>query len=132
MRNRKLLIGAAIVVAVLVVGIGAAAFALANAPGETAAGDVQPGPGGPDATAIVMHDNAFEPAQVQVSAGGPIEFELRNDGQANHNFTSSDLGVSTGPMEPGDVSTLTVSVPTGTTQFVCTWHPGMTIGVTAS
>lgn len=132
MRNRKLLVGAVIVVAVLVVGIGAAAFALANAPGEAAAGDVESGPGGPEATVITMHDNTFEPAQVEVSAGGPIEFELHNDGQANHNFTSSNLGVSTGPMEPGDVSTLTVSVPAGTTQFVCTWHQGMTIDVVAS
>jgi plastocyanin len=129
MRNRKLLIGAAIVVVVLVVGIGAAAFVLATGLGETAAGDVEAGPGGPGATAVTMHDNTFEPVRVEVTAAGATEFELRNDGQANHNFTSSDLGVSTGPVEPGDVTTLTVSVPAGTTQFVCTWHPGMTIDV---
>jgi plastocyanin len=79
-----------------------------------------------------MHDDTFEPATIEVTAGSPSEFELTNAGQTNHNFTSTDLGVSTGPMQPGDVSTLTVAVPTGTTQFVCTWHPGMTISVVGS
>src|SRR5262245_49434686 len=123
MRKRTLLIGTALVVVVLAVGVGIAAFALASGLGETAAGDLRQGPGGPDATAIAMVDNAFEPTTVEVTAGAPTEFELRNDGQANHNFTSTALGVSTGPMQPGDVATLTVTVPAGTTQFVCTWHP---------
>ena len=79
-----------------------------------------------------MQDNAFAPATIHVTAGAPTEFELRNDGQTNHNFTSTALGVSTGPLKPGDVATLTVTVPAGTTQFVCTWHDGMTISVEAS
>lgn len=128
MRNRTVIIGAAIVV-VLVVGVAVGAILLAGGLGETAAGDVRPGPGGSDATPIVMRDNTFDPATVKVAAGAPVAFELTNAGQANHNFTSTALGVSTGPMKPGDVATLTVTVPAGTTQFVCTFHSGMTISV---
>ena len=76
-----------------------------------------------------MTDNAFEPSTVDVAAGTPVEIELRNNGQANHNFTSDALHVSTGPMRPGSIETMTVTVPKGTTRFVCTWHPGMVIDV---
>jgi plastocyanin len=131
MRNRTLLIAGSIVVVVLLVGAAIAAVTLGGGLGETAAGDVKPGPGDQGATAVVMQDNTFEPASVQVTAGTPTAFEVTNAGQANHNFTSSALGVSTGPVKPGEVTTLTVSVPTGTTQFVCTWHSGMTISVEA-
>ena len=132
MRKRSLLIGTGLVVVILI-GVGVAAFALAGGGlGETAAGDLKAGSGGPDATVVAMHDNTFDPATLQVPAGVPTAFELRNDGQANHNFTSTALGVSTGPMKPGEVATLTVAVPAGATQFVCTWHDGMTITVRAS
>jgi plastocyanin len=76
-----------------------------------------------------MHDNSFEPKSVSVTAGTSVEIELRNAGQTNHNFTSQALGVSTGPMEPGAVTTISLTVPEGTTQFVCTWHPGMVVDV---
>jgi plastocyanin len=132
MRNRRLLIGAGIVVVLVLIGGAIAAMVLAGGLGEKAAGDLQAGPGGPGSTAIVMHDNSFEPATVQVKAGAPTAFQLTNGGAANHNFTNSALGVSTGPMKPGDVATLTVAVPAGTTQFICTWHQGMTISVEAS
>jgi hypothetical protein len=69
------------------------------------------------------------PASVQVDAGVPATFWLHNAGQSNHNFTSTDLNVSTGPVKPGDVVTVTANVPVGPTQFVYTWHPGMVIEV---
>ena len=93
MRKRSLLIGTGLVVVILI-GVGVAAFALAGGGlGETAAGDLKAGSGGPDATVVAMHDNTFDPATLQVPAGVPTAFELRNDGQANHNFTSTALGV---------------------------------------
>jgi plastocyanin len=113
---------------VLVVG-AVVAVSLSNALGEKAAGDVRPGPGGQGATQIVMHDDTFQPGSVQVDAGSPATFELQNAGQSSHNFTSTDLNVSTGAMESGDIVTVTVTVPQGTTQFVCTWHPGMVMEV---
>src|ERR687889_2320792 len=123
MRHWKLIVGGA---AVVLLAVGAVAvFALSTGLGETAAGDVRPGPASGDATRVEMQDNRFEPASVSVAAGAPVMIELRNSGQANHNFTSEALHVSTGPMKPGDVTTVSVTVPQGTTQFVCTWHPGM-------
>jgi plastocyanin len=127
MRHWKLIIG--IVALVVLVGGGAAVYALSNSLGETAAGDVRSGAASAPAARISMQDNSFQPATVSVPAGKAVEIELRNAGQTNHNFTSDALHVSTGPMKPGEVRTVTVSVPKGTTQFVCTWHPGMVIDV---
>jgi plastocyanin len=128
MRRWVVIAGVAALALVLVVG-AVAVVVYGNALGENAAGDIRPGPGGAGATQIVMHDDSFQPGNVQVDAGVPATFELQNAGQSNHNFTSTDLNVSTGPMNPGDVVTVTATVPNGTTQFVCTWHQGMVIEV---
>jgi len=129
--NRLLLIGGAVVVAVLLIG-GAAVFALSNQLGESAGGDVHAGPGGPDAVHVVMHDNTFEPASIEVKAGQTVAIEVRNDGAADHNFTNEALKLSTGPVKPGEVVTAKVTAPAGTTQFKCTWHQGMVIDVVGS
>jgi len=129
--KRWILVGGAIVVALVVVA-GIALVVLGSAPGEAAAGDVREGPGDPGATVIAMKDNSFDPVSVSVPSGTPVQFQLTNDGQVNHNFTSDSLHVSTGPVKPGEVKTLTVAVPAGATQFLCTWHPGMVIAVTGS
>ncbi len=127
MRHWKLIAGA--VALLVVLGAVGAVVVLGSGLGETAAGDLRPGPAGPGAAQVVMTDNAFQPATAEVAAGVPTEIELRNNGQVNHNFTSDALHVSTGPMQPGEVTTMTVTVPKGTTRFVCTWHPGMVIDV---
>lgn len=129
MRHWKLIVGG--VVVVLVLAAGAAIAVLGSGLGESAAGDVHKGAGGPGATQVAMTDNAFEPTTIDVTAGTPVEIELTNNGQANHNFTSEALHVSTGPVQPGEVATMTVTVPQGTTRFVCTWHSGMVIDVNA-
>ena len=51
--------------------------------------------------------------------------EVRNDGSNGHNFTIDELDLSTGTVEPGQVVTATLEVPDGTTEFRCTFHPGM-------
>jgi plastocyanin len=132
MRTRTWIAIAGAIVLVLVVGVGAAVLVLGGGLGETAAGDVRDGPGGSDATRVAMVDNAFQPPAITVTSGAPVEIELSNTGQVNHNFTSEALKVSTGPMQPGDVKTVTVTLPAGSTQFVCTWHPGMVIDVTGA
>ena len=99
MRHWKLIVGA---LAVLVVIGGVAAVAvLGSGLGESAAGDVRDGPAAPGAAQVAMTDNAFEPTTVNVAAGAPVEIELRNDGQASHDFTSDALHVISGPMQPG-------------------------------
>jgi plastocyanin len=132
MRIGRSIAVAIVVVGVLVVAVAAFALTLGNSLGETAAGDVRSGAAADAATRLEMQDDLFEPASVDVAAGTPVEIEVHNAGQANHNLTSEGLHVSTGPMEPGDVMTVTVTLPAGTTQFVCTWHQGMVVDVAAA
>ena len=127
MGHWKLIVGG-IVAIVLVVGV-AASLTLTGSLGETAAGDVRQGPADHPAARVDVQDNQFAPTTVSVAAGSPVQIELRNDGKVSHNFTSEALHVSTGPMQPGDVTTVSVSVPKGTTEFLCTWHQGMVISV---
>jgi plastocyanin len=119
-RARRLVPSVAIA-AVMTVAIGGCGL------GETAAGDVQDGEAPPDSNAveIVMRDSLFEPEVLEIPAGTPVTVEVRNDGAENHNFTVENLNVSTGPMEGGDVKTVTFTPQAGTTEFVCTWHEGM-------
>jgi plastocyanin len=120
--HRLRLAAAALAMLVIVAGCGL---------GETAAGDVQEGAASGDAVLLVMKDNVFEPAVLDLPAGAPVTIEVRNDGEMNHNFTIEALNVSTGPMEPGDVMTVTFTPPAGTTEFVCTWHPEMVGQITS-
>lgn len=94
--------------------------------GESASGDVQKGPAGPGAVRVVMRDSSFQPGVVRVTAGSPVTLEIRNDGSKNHNLSIGSLHVSTGSMHGGDVTAVRFTAPSGTTEFRCTWHPGMT------
>jgi nitrite reductase (NO-forming) len=106
--------------------IGAiAAFVFLVACGAEASGDVRPGPGGPDAVAVVATDNAFEPARLEVPAGEEVEIEVTNEGGTVHDFTVDALDLSTGPVEPGAVATATFTIPQGETTLTCTIHGGM-------
>jgi nitrite reductase (NO-forming) len=93
--------------------------------GKEASGNVHEGPGGPDAVDLTMQDLQFSPDSLDLSAGSTVEVQLTNDGDQAHNFTIDDLDLSSGTIDPGKVVTVTFTVPTGTTQFVCTFHPGM-------
>jgi plastocyanin len=119
-RARQLLPGLSMA-ALLAVGIGGCGL------GESAGGNVQDGEAPPDSNAVevIMRDSLFEPEVIEVPAGTPVTVEIRNDGAENHNFTIQSLNTSTGPMEGGDVKTVTFTPEAGTTEFVCTWHEGM-------
>jgi plastocyanin len=93
--------------------------------GEKAAGNVRAGPAGSGAARVVMEDNTFQPEVLEVRAGSPVTVEVRNAGDKSHNFTIKGLHVSTGAMHHGDVKTVTFTAPKGSTEFSCTWHPGM-------
>ncbi len=88
-------------------------------------GDVRQGAGGADAVKVVMHDDEFDPDGLQLQAGTDVQVEVRNEGSQGHNFTIDALDLSTGTVEPGQVVTATFTVPTGTTGYHCTFHPGM-------
>jgi plastocyanin len=107
-------------------GVIAASIALALAAcGAQASGDVNAGPGGPDAVAVVTRDNSFEPARLELPSGEEVEIEVTNEGGTTHDFTVESLELSTGPIEEGAVATATFTVPEGETTFVCSIHGGM-------
>jgi plastocyanin len=93
--------------------------------GEKAAGNVRSSPAGSGAVRVLMQDNTFQPQVLKVRAGSPVTVEVRSAGDKSHNFTIKGLHVSTGAMHHGDVKTVTFTAPKGSTEFSCTWHPGM-------
>lgn len=104
-------------------GLALAVAACVEAPARS--GDVTLGPADGDAIAIVAVDNAFEPESVEVAVGEEVTLEVTNDGGAAHNFVVDDLDVSTGTLDSGEVATVTLTVPEGGVEYVCTLHGGM-------
>jgi plastocyanin len=88
-------------------------------------GDVQDGGGGPDAVAVTLHDDEFSPDVLRLRAGTEVQVEVHNEGSNQHNFSIDSLNLSTGTVEPGNVVTAAFTVPNGTTEYHCTFHPGM-------
>ena len=88
-------------------------------------GDVHEGAAGSDAVEVVLQDDAFLPDDLTLRAGAEVDVEVRNEGSNGHNFTIDALDLSTGTVEPGEVVTATFVVPNETTEYHCTFHPGM-------
>jgi plastocyanin len=88
-------------------------------------GDVHHGAAGSDAVEVVLQDDAFVPDDLSLEAGTEVDVEVRNEGSNGHNFTIDSLDLSTGTVEPGQVVTATFTVPNGTMEYHCTFHPGM-------
>jgi len=107
-----------------VVVLGVTVVALTGCARERS-GDVHEGSPGSDAVEVVQHDDAFEPEALHLEAGTEVDVEVRNEGSDGHNFTIDALDLSTGTVEPGHVVTATFVVPNGTTEYHCTFHPGM-------
>ena len=107
-----------------VIALAVAATALTGCARERS-GDVHRGPAGPDGVEVVQQDDAFEPETLHLDAGTEVDVEVRNEGSNDHNFTIDSLDLSTGTIEPGDVMRATFTVPDGTTEYHCTFHPGM-------
>ena len=109
-----------------IVVVLAATLLVLSACSRERSGDVHDGAGGADAVAVTLHDDEFDPASLNLDAGAEVSVEVRNEGRNGHNFTIDELDLSTGTVEPGRVVTATFVVPDGTTEFHCTFHPGMT------
>lgn len=109
-----------------VLAVGLLALAVAGC-GETPpqSGDVTLGPADGDAITIAAVDNAFEPASVEAAAGEQVTIEVTNEGGSAHNFVVDDLDISTGTLGSGEVATVTLTVPDGGVEYVCTLHGGM-------
>lgn len=72
---------------------------------------------------------AFDPAEIEVDATGPVSITFRNASSLPHNLTFT-VGVNAATrtiVEPGTTDELLLSAPgSGTYPFVCTIHDGMT------
>ena len=88
-------------------------------------GEVHEGSAGSDAIEVVQHDDDFQPEALHLEAGTEVDIQVRNEGSNDHNFTIDALDLSTGTIEPDHVMTATFVVPNGTTEYHCTFHPGM-------
>lgn len=107
-----------------VVGL-AVALVVLTACSRERSGDIRDGEAGSDAVEVLLQDDEFAPDVLSLEAGTEVTVEVRNVGSNGHNFTIDELDLSTGTVEPGQVVTATFEVPDGTTQFHCTFHPGM-------
>ncbi len=75
---------------------------------------------------LVMEDFRFEPKTFTATAGSTVKLKITNNGQAVHNVTSPDLGISQYDVKANGTGEVTWTAPkAGTYKFVCTYHPGM-------
>jgi plastocyanin len=82
-------------------------------------GGTAPAPGGREVVAV---DNEFRPTELRLPAGQEVTVTFRNEGRTIHTFTSEELGVDTGNVEPGSSVEVTFTVPDQEVRFVCTIH----------
>jgi plastocyanin len=75
---------------------------------------------------VDMVDNAFEPKTIAGKAGSTVKVELKNTGQAEHNFKiDSQKGVNA-DVGPGEDKAVSVKIPaSGSVQFYCEYHKGL-------
>jgi len=73
-------------------------------------------------TNLVTKDFMFEPNTLTAKAGQAVTVTIKNEGQAEHNFSITSLNVNK-DIEKGESQTVTFT-PTsaGTVQFFCVYH----------
>ena len=111
------------VITVTALGVALAACGNTSAP----VGKVASGPATGDAAKIQAVDgDRFTPATLELPAGEQVTIEITNADDRAHDFAIEAANLNTGTIEAGAVATATFTVPEGTTEFVCTFHGGMT------
>ena len=84
-------------------------------------------PGHGDAAKIEAVDgDRFTPKSLELPAGEAVTIEITNADDRAHDFAIEAADLNTGTIQAGAVATATFTVPEGTTEFVCTFHRGMT------
>src|SRR6266542_2442006 len=90
-------------------------------------GNVASRPATGDAVKIQAVDgDRFTPATLDLPAGEEVTIGITNADDRAHDFAVETAGLNTGTIQAGAVATATFTVPEGTTEFVCTFHRGMT------
>jgi len=111
------------VITVIALGVALAACSNSSDP----VGNVGSGLATGDAAKIEAVDgDRFTPATLELPAGEEVTIEITNADDRAHDFAVEAAGLNTGTIEAGAVATATFTVPEGTTEFVCTFHSGMT------
>ena len=78
--------------------------------------------GGPVTLSLTTTDFKFTPTTLTATAGKPVTVTVKNNGQAEHNFSISSLKVDK-DIEKGDSQTVTFTpAASGTVQFFCKYH----------
>ena len=75
--------------------------------------------------AVIAREWFFEPTSLHVRAGQPVALSVTNAGEQLHTFTVPNLGIDTGPLQPGATENLIFTAPAerGTYEVLCTF-PG--------
>jgi plastocyanin len=90
-------------------------------------GKVASGPATGDAAKIQAVDgDRFTPKTLELPTGKAVTIEITNTDDRAHDFAIEAANLNTGTIQAGAVATATFTVPEGTTEFVCTFHRGMT------
>jgi plastocyanin len=111
------------VITMTALGMALAACSNSSDPvGKVAAGSAT----GDAAKIQAVGGDRFTPKTLELPAGEAVTIEITNaDGRA-HDFAIEAADLNTGTIQAGAVATATFTVPEGTTEFVCTFHRGMT------
>ena len=73
-------------------------------------------------------DFKFDKTSLDMQSGSQVKVELRNQGQAEHNFTFTEAGANQ-DVEAGEDATATFTAPAaGSYQFHCKYHPSQMKG----
>src|SRR5438309_9168655 len=87
----------------------------------TATGAASNGGGGATVN-LVAKDFMFEPTTITATAGKPVTVTIKNEGQAEHNFSIESLKVNQ-DVEKGESKTVTFTpTQSGAIQFFCEYH----------
>jgi plastocyanin len=110
---------------------GGSASATTAAPTTTAAAETTTtagGGGGETEIQLVAGDFKFDKTSLDMQSGSQVKVELRNQGQAEHNFTFTEAGANQ-DVEAGEDATATFTAPAaGSYQFTCKYHPSQMKG----
>jgi DNA-binding beta-propeller fold protein YncE len=85
-----------------------------------------------NALTVVAKGFRFAPATLDVAAGQRITFEIENQDDVDHNFVSTEAGLSEVVLSGNQRRTVEWTAPArpGTYRLVCTYHRGMEMTVT--
>jgi len=142
MRQRNLLIGAALAASLFVStacsSSSSSSAASGNSTSTTSTSSGTSSSSAPDVADVTgkstfeidQENFFFSPSTIDGSAGQEVTFTVKNDGSAPHTFTIDSMNIDV-TVQPGDESTVDVTFPTsGTVEFYCKFHK--TMGMTGT